>query len=71
VSVHNITDHTAVSVFVMHLIAGTIVASDILVLLAKGMDALPFGVIGLIGSAVFVVAALAMARYVKHQAVEH
>jgi hypothetical protein len=37
------------------------------VLLAKGMDALPFGVLGLIGSAVFIAAALGMAHYVKHQ----
>ena len=65
--VHNITDHTAVSVRVMHLIATTIVVCDAIVLLAKGMDALPFGVIGLIGSAVFIAAALGMAQYVKHQ----
>lgn len=65
--VHNITDHTAVSVFIMYTIAITIVVCDVLVLLAKGMDALPFGVIGLLGSAVFVAAALGMAQYVKHQ----
>jgi amino acid transporter len=70
VSSHNITDHTAVSVFVMYLIAGTFVVCDAIVLLAKGMDALPFGVIGLIGSLCFIVAALAMAQYVKRQA-EH
>ena len=56
--VHNITDHTAVSVFVMYLIAVTIVACDVLVLLAKGVDAMPFGIIGVIGSLVFVAAAL-------------
>ena len=65
--VHNITNHTAVSVFIMYTIAITIVVCDVLVLLAKGMDALPFGVIGLLGSAVFVAAALGMAQYVKHQ----
>ena len=69
-SSHNITDHTAVSVFVMYLIAGTFVVCDAIVLLAKGIDALPFGVIGLIGSFCFIVAALGMAQYVKRQA-EH
>ena len=64
---HNITDHTAVSVRVMYIIAITFVVCDAIVLLAKGIDALPFGVIGLIGSFVFIVAALAMARYVKNQ----
>jgi hypothetical protein len=67
VSSHNITDHTAVSVFVMYLIAVTIVVCDAIVLLAKGVDAMPFGVIGIIGSLAFIVAALAMAQYVKHQ----
>ena len=66
-STHNITDHTAVSVFVMYLIAGTIIVCDAIVLLAKGIDAMPFGIIGVIGSLVFVAAALAMAQYVKHQ----
>ena len=70
-SSHNITDHTAVSVFVMYLIAGTFVVCDAIVLLAKGLDALPFGAIGLIGSFCFIVAALAMAQYVKRQATEH
>ena len=66
-SSHNITDATAVSVFVMYLIAVTIVVCDAIVLLAKGVDAMPFGMIGIIGSLVFIVAALAMAQYVKHQ----
>ena len=66
-SSHNITDVTAVSVFVMYLIAVTIVVCDAIVLLAKGVDAMPFGVIGILGSLVFIVAALAMAQYVKHQ----
>jgi hypothetical protein len=67
VSVHNITDHTAVSVRVMHLIAGTIIAGNVLVILAKGVDAMPFDYIGIVGSAVFVAAAFGMAHYVKHQ----
>jgi hypothetical protein len=67
VSSHNITDHTAVSVRVMYVIAITIVVCNAIVLLAKGVDAMPFGVIGVIGSLVFIAAALAMAQYVKHQ----
>jgi hypothetical protein len=63
----SITDHTAVSVRVMHIIAITIVVCNVIVLLAKGVDAMPFGVFGIIGSAVFLVAALAMAEYVKRQ----
>lgn len=66
-SVHNITDHTAVSVFVMYTIAITIVVCNAIVLLAKGVDAMPFGILGVIGSAVFTAAAIAMAQYVKHQ----
>lgn len=66
-SVHNITDHTAVSVRVMHVIAITIVVCDAIVLLAKGVDAMPFGILGVIGSVVFIAAALGMAQYVKHQ----
>ena len=66
-SSHNITDHTAVSVFVMYLIAITIVVCNAIVLLAKGVDAMPFGFIGVIGSLVFIAAAVAMAQYVKHQ----
>ncbi len=66
-SAHNITDHTAVSVFVMHTIAITIVLCNVLVLLAKGVDAMPFGILGVIGSVVFVAAALGMAQSVKHQ----
>jgi hypothetical protein len=67
VSVHNITDHTAVSVRVMHLIAITIIACNAIVLLSKGVDAMPFGYAGIVGSLVFVAAALGMAYYVKHQ----
>lgn len=66
-SVHNITDHTAVSVFVMYTIAVTIGVCNALVLLAKGVDAMPFGILGVIGSVVFIAAALGMAQYVKHQ----
>jgi hypothetical protein len=67
VSIHNITDHTAVSVFVMYTIATTIVVCNAIVLLAKGLDAMPFGILGVVGSAVFIAAAIAMAQYVKHQ----
>ena len=63
----NITDHTAVSVFVMYTIAITIVVCNVLVLLAKGVDAMPFDILGVIGSVVFAGAAVAMAQYVKHQ----
>lgn len=66
-SIHNITDHTAVSVRVMHLIAITIAVCVAIVLLAKGVDAMPFGILGVIGSVVFIAAALGMAQYVKHQ----
>ncbi len=66
-SSHNITDHTAVSVRVMYVIAGTFIVCNAIVLLAKGVDAMPFGIIGVLGSLVFVVAALAMAQYVKRQ----
>ena len=66
-SVHNITDHTAVSVFVMYTIAITIVVCNAIVLLAKGVDAMPFGIIGVIGSVVLAAAPTARARYGKHQ----
>ena len=56
---HLTTDHTAVSKIVMYIIAVTFVLCDVLVLLAKGVDAMPFGIYGLIGSLVFIVAALA------------
>jgi hypothetical protein len=64
---HLTTDHTAVSKIVMYIIAVTFVLCDALVLLAKGLDAMPFGIYGLIGSLVFIVAAVLMAQYVKHQ----
>ena len=66
-SSHFTTDHTAVSVVVMYIIAITFVLCDALVLLAKGLDAMPFGIYGLIGSLVFIAAAFLMAQYVKRQ----
>ena len=63
----NITDHTAVSVIVMYTIAITIVVCNVIVILAKGVDAMPFDCFGIIGSVVFIAAALGMAQYVKHQ----
>lgn len=66
-SSHFTTDHTAVSVHVMYIIAITFVLCDALVLLAKGLDAMPFGIYGLLGSFVFIAAAVLMAQYVKRQ----
>ena len=63
----NITDHTAVSVFVMYTIAITIVVCNVIVILGKGVDAMPFDYYGIVGSVVFIAAALGMAQYVKHQ----
>jgi small-conductance mechanosensitive channel len=67
VSGPNITDHTAVSVFVMYTIAVTIVVCNVIVILGKGVDAMPFDYYGIVGSVVFIAAALGMAQYVKHQ----
>jgi small-conductance mechanosensitive channel len=67
VSGPNITDHTAVSVFVMYTIAVTIVVCNVIVILAKGVDAMPFDYLGIVGSVVFIAAAIGMAQYVKHQ----
>ena len=64
---HLTTDHTAVSVTVMYIIAITFVVCDLLVLGFKGLDAMPFGIYGLLGSLVFIAAAVAMAQYVKRQ----
>jgi len=64
---HLTTDHTAVSVIVMYIIAVTFVLMTALVLLAKGLDAMPFGIWGLLGAVVFTVAAILMAQYVKRQ----
>ena len=60
-------DHTAVSVIIWYIIAGMIVACTALVMLAKGIKAMPFDSIGLIGAILFTVAAVAMAQYVKRQ----
>jgi hypothetical protein len=64
---HLTTDHTAVSVIVMYIIAGTFVLMTALVLVAKGLDAMPFGIWGLIGALLFTIAAVLMAQYVKRQ----
>jgi len=67
VSSHFTTDHTAVSVVVMYIIAITFVVCDALVVLIEGVDGMPFGVWGLLGSFVFIAAAVLMAQFVKHQ----
>jgi len=64
---HLTTDHAAVSVIVMYIIAGTFVLMTALVLAVEGVDGMPFGVWGLLGAAMFTVAALLMAQYVKRQ----
>ena len=51
----------------MYMIAITIVVCNVIVLLAKGVDAMPFDILGVIGSVVFIAAAIGMAQYVKHQ----
>ena len=62
------SDHTAVATTVMYIIASTLVACCAGVLAFKGINAMPFKVYGVIGAAIFVVAALAMAQYAKRQA---
>jgi hypothetical protein len=64
---HLTTDHAAVSVIVMYIIAITFVVCDLMVLAFKGLDAMPFGIYGLIGSLLFILAAVGMAQYVKRQ----
>ena len=64
---HLTTDPTAVSVIVMYIIAITFVVCDLMVLGFKGIDAMPFGIYGLIGSFLFILAAIGMAQYVKRQ----
>ena len=51
----------------MMYIAITFVVCDLIVLGFKGIDAMPFGIYGLIGSFLFIIAAVAMAQYVKRQ----
>ena len=62
------TDHTAVSVIIMYVIAGMIIACTALVLAFKGVNAMPYDAIGLVGAGVFTAAALGMAQYVKRNA---
>jgi Zn-dependent protease with chaperone function len=64
---HLTTDHSAVSVIAMYIIAITFVLMVALVLAVEGLDGLPFGIWGLVGSIMFIVAALLMAQYVKRQ----
>jgi hypothetical protein len=51
-----------VSKIVMYIIAATIALCTALVLLAKGVDAMPYGAIGLVGAGVFFVVSLGMTR---------
>jgi len=64
---HLTTDHAAVSVAAMYIIAITFVLMDALVLLVEGVDGMPFGIWGLLGSFLFIAAAVMMAQYVKRQ----
>ena len=48
---------------VMYIIAVTIVVMTAIVLIFKGVNAMPFDWIGVVGAVVFTVAALAMTRY--------
>lgn len=47
---------------IMYIIAATIAVCTALVLVAKGVDAMPFGWIGVVGAVIFLVAAIAMTR---------
>jgi hypothetical protein len=60
-------DHAAVSVFIWYVIAGMIVACTVLVMTTKGIKAMPFDAVGLVGAVVFAVASLGMAQFVKRQ----
>jgi len=51
----------------MYIIAITFVLMDALVLLVEGVDGMPFGIWGLLGSFLFIAAAVLMAQYVKRQ----
>jgi FtsH-binding integral membrane protein len=62
------TNHTAVSVVVMYTIALTIVLCTLIVLVFKGVDAMPYDAIGIVGAVIFTGVAIGMAQYVKRQA---
>ncbi len=62
------TNHTAVSTIVMYTIALTIALCSIIVLVFKGVDAMPYDAVGIVGAVVFVAVAIGMAQYVKRQA---
>jgi hypothetical protein len=59
-------DHTAVSVLIMYIIAGMIVACTALVMLTHdGVNGMPHRWIGVVGAVAFTVAAVGMAQFVK------
>ena len=61
-------DHTAVSVLVMHIIAGMLVACTALVMLTHdGVNGMPHRWVGLIGAIAFTALSVGMAQYVKRQ----
>ena len=64
---HEKPENDPVSVIIWYIIAAMIVACTALVLLAKGVKAMPFDYIGVVGAVLFTVAALAMSRHVKRQ----
>jgi hypothetical protein len=59
------SDHVAISKYVMWIIAGMILFCLVLVLLAKGVDALPHKEWGIVAAVIFMGAALSMAWYVQ------
>jgi ABC-type proline/glycine betaine transport system permease subunit len=65
------SDHTAVSKWVMYIIATTIAVCTLGVIVFKGVDSMPHNAIGIVGAAVFFVAALAMAQYVQRESDHH
>ncbi len=59
-------DHTAVSVLIMYIIAGMIVACTALAMLTHdGVNGMPHRWLGVIGAIAFTVAAIGMAQHVK------
>jgi hypothetical protein len=58
--------HEQVGKTVMYIIAITIAVCSTAVIVFKGVDAMPYDWIGVIGAAVFTLAALAMTRVESH-----
>jgi hypothetical protein len=58
--------HAKVGMIVMWIIAITLVVCTVGVILFKGVDAMPYDWIGVIGAAIFTVAAIAMTRIESH-----